>query len=135
WAWDYFQDYITANYGAAFYDTNYFPVGGGGGVSLNWLVPPYQKKTHGVKRSEPGQSVIYYPNYPDLSGGQDLIDLPAGFPGRNVPDLSLNADPYTGYLVYFQGTWLDGFGGTSFVAPQLNGIFEVIGQSIRGRIG
>jgi len=135
WAWDYFQDYITANYGAAFYDTNYFPVGGGGGVSLNWLVPPYQKKTHGVKRSEPGQSVIYYPNYPDLSGGQDLIDLPAGFPGRNVPDLSLNADPYTGYLVYFQGTWLDGFGGTSFVAPQLNGIFAVIGQSIRGRIG
>jgi len=135
WAWDYLQNYLTANYGADFYFNNYFPVGGGGGVSLDWFVPRYQQHVRGVMRSAPGQSLFYYPNYPDLSGAQDLIDLPAGFPGRNVPDVSLNADPFTGYLLYFQGAWEAGWGGTSFVAPQLNGIFSVISQSVGGRLG
>jgi kumamolisin len=67
-----------------------------------------------------------------------LLDLPARFAGRNVPDVSLNADPESGYLLYSteDGGLLDGFGGTSFVAPQLNGISALISQANGGgRLG
>ena len=63
--------------------------------------------------------------------------LPAGFAGRNVPDVSLDADPFSGFLLYSteDGGLLDGFGGTSFVAPQLNGISALLEQSSHGRLG
>jgi subtilase family serine protease len=62
--------------------------------------------------------------------------------GRAVPDLSADADPLTGYLVYdpsalvlgepaLQGGW----GGTSFVAPQLNGSSAVIESYLGHRVG
>jgi kumamolisin len=35
---------------------------------------------------------------------------------RNIPDVSLNADPNTGYAIYYQGSW-QGYGGTSAAAP------------------
>jgi len=110
-------------------------VGGGGGVSVNEDVPKYQKHLAGVKKSAAGQSLIVYPNYPSTEGAEDLADLPAGFAGRNVPDLSLNADPYTGYLIYFGGEMVSGNGGTSFVAPQLNGITAVLSEVAHSRLG
>ena len=60
--------------------------------------------------------------------------------GRAVPDLSTDADPLTGYLVYdpsavgepaLEGGW----GGTSFVAPQLNGSTAVIESYLGRRVG
>jgi kumamolisin len=62
--------------------------------------------------------------------------------GRAVPDVSTDADPYTGYLLYspafaqagdpvLEGGW----GGTSFVAPQLNGSTAVIDSSLGQRVG
>lgn len=60
--------------------------------------------------------------------------------GRAVPDLSTDADPYSGYLLYnpsantgvaLQGGW----GGTSFVAPQLNGSDAVIESAVGHRVG
>ena len=36
---------------------------------------------------------------------------------RNVPDVSLNADPNTGYSIYYQGSWSSIYGGTSCAAP------------------
>jgi hypothetical protein len=67
--------------------------------------------------------------------GEDLLDLPAHFAGRNLPDISLNADPETGYLLLSteDGGLLDGYRGTSFVAPQLNGISALMSQAIGGR--
>jgi kumamolisin len=35
---------------------------------------------------------------------------------RNVPDISLNSDQYTGYSIYYRNTWYI-FGGTSCAAP------------------
>jgi len=35
---------------------------------------------------------------------------------RNVPDISLNADPETGYAIYYRGEWYI-YGGTSCAAP------------------
>jgi kumamolisin len=62
--------------------------------------------------------------------------------GRMVPDVSADADPYSGYLLYapsfaqvgepvLQGGW----GGTSFVAPQLNGSTAVIDSALGHRVG
>lgn len=136
WGWDYLQNYFDTNYAQlGGYFALAFPVGGGGGVSVNENLPDYQKHVPGVKKSAPNQSLIFYPNFPDLSGAQDLADLPAGFAGRNLPDVALNADPYTGYLLYFGGTMFAGNGGTSFVAPQLNGITALLGEVIHGRVG
>jgi kumamolisin len=41
---------------------------------------------------------------------------------RNTSDLSMDADPNTGYSVYEGGSW-SVYGGTSFVAPQLAGLW------------
>jgi subtilase family serine protease len=35
---------------------------------------------------------------------------------REVPDVSADADPFSGYLIYFDGFWT-GIGGTSAAAP------------------
>jgi kumamolisin len=129
WGWDYLQNYLVEYLGPQ-YQNYLFPVGGGGGVSIFWQRPFYQIFTPGVRNSEPGQSVVY--------AGTDLLDLPASFPGRNVPDVSLNADPESGYILYStaDGGLLDGYGGTSFVAPQLNGISALLSQSTGGsRLG
>src|SRR5580700_776403 len=65
--------------------------GSGGGISIIWPIPSWQ------------QGVIS----PASRGSTTM---------RNVPDVSLDADPQTGYLIYFNGSWLL-FGGTSCSAP------------------
>jgi subtilase family serine protease len=59
--------------------------------------------------------------------------------GRAVPDLSADADPFTGYAEYFTGftgsPLEDGWGGTSFVAPQLAGAAAVINSYVGHRTG
>jgi subtilase family serine protease len=132
WGWNYLANYFNANYPqvGGYYGIA-FPVGGGGGVSVNEPLPKYQQNLAGIRTSQPSQSLICQ----TPTGAADLIDLPENQAGRNVPDLSLNADPYTGYLVYFGGTWYAGYGGTSFVAPQLNGIAALLAQSAGSRLG
>ena len=70
----------------------------------------------------------------------DYYDLPAHFPGRNVPDISANADPFTGYQIYYTSDQngfgiIQGYGGTSFVAPELNGVAILIDEYVHGRVG
>jgi subtilase family serine protease len=58
--------------------------------------------------------------------------------GRAMPDVSTDADPDTGYLLYdpLSSTPLQaGWGGTSFVAPQLNGADVLIDQYVGHRVG
>jgi Predicted protease len=60
--------------------------------------------------------------------------------GRAEPDVSADADPYTGYLLYEPsagaGNELQaGWGGTSFVAPQFNGSTAVMDQALGHRVG
>jgi kumamolisin len=61
---------------------------GGGGVSSYWPLPSWQKNV-----------VSEYSKT-----------------HRNVPDVALNADPSTGYSIYYNGQWTI-FGGTSCAAP------------------
>ena len=130
WGWDYLQNYFNQYVRPI----NLFSVGGGGGVSVYWHTPFYQVFTNGIRRSEPNQSLVY--NDPS-AGPTTLLKLPGHFRGRNVPDISLNADPETGYVFVstYDGGLLSGEGGTSFVAPQLNGITALLVQSTGHRIG
>jgi kumamolisin len=137
WGWDYLQNYIITNYGSDLYYASYYTVGGGGGVSVVYNLPAAQTGLAGVAKSAAAQSLLCAPAFVGAPGTQyvDLADLPAGFAGRNLPDLSLDADPYSGYLLYFNGAWSSEGGGTSFVAPQLNGILTLITSGLPGRIG
>lgn len=132
WGWDYLQNYFDTYIGPGV--VNLFSSGGGGGVSVYWHTPFYQAFTNGIRRSEPHQSLVY--NDPS-AGPTTLLKLPSRFAGRNVPDISLNADPETGYIFVstYDGGLLAGEGGTSFVAPQLNGITALLRQSSGHRIG
>jgi subtilase family serine protease len=139
WAWDYLRDYIVKYYGQTFYYANYFPVGGGGGVSVDFGRPAYQNGVAGIANSAAGQSLLCQgkvlgPQYAQTTY-YSLVNLPANVAGRNLPDVSLNADPYSGYSVFANGGWSSGSGGTSFVAPQLNGIFTLIAAAKGGRLG
>jgi kumamolisin len=130
WGWDYLKNFCTF-IGYNPYACGIFSGGGGGGVSIIFGEPDYQYIS-GVQRSQPGQSWTL--------NGQLLYTLPAHFAGRNVPDLSFNADPQTGYQIYYtssvSGFGIDTFwGGTSFVAPQLNGVTALLGQHVHGRLG
>lgn len=152
WGWDYLLKYwgtclqlpTSSDADGALDFDDVFPVGGGGGVSSYWPMPGYQSNTAGIQSTQPGQSLFYYPNPPSTAGAQDLIDLPADFAGRNLPDLALNADPDTGYVLVDCTDFPEpanpfcaasGYGGTSFVAPQLNGITALIDQAAGGRVG
>jgi subtilase family serine protease len=113
-----------------------FSEGTGGGVSVIFGVPATQLGLAGVQLSQPGQAFIET----DTTPPTDLFDLAADFPGRNVPDLSFNADPATGYELFYTSSVVGFgvfpfFGGTSFVAPQLNGVAALLGQNAGHRFG
>lgn len=135
WGWDYLKNYIVTYYGQNLYYSSYFAVGGGGGVSVDFALPSYQTGLAGVAKSASAQSLLCSPAIIGGTTYQDLVDLPSGVAGRNLPDVALNADPYSGYSVYFNGQLYSGEGGTSFVSPQLNGIFTLISSGLPGRVG
>jgi kumamolisin len=137
WGWDYLKDYILKYYDQSTYYASYFPVGGGGGVSVMYPRPSYQANLAGVANSAPAQSMYCKAAAIGLPGNSayDLVDQPANYAGRNLPDVSLNADPDSGYLVYVDGGWIQSYGGTSFVSPQLNGIFTLIAAGKGSRLG
>lgn len=135
WGWDYLENYLVSVFGPQFVHA-LFPVGGGGGVSTFWRAPAYQQHTSGIRRTERNQSIVFDDG--SGAGPVDLLDLPANFAGRNLPDVSLNGDPFSGYLIFStpDGGLISGFGGTSFVAPQLNGITALLSQAAGGgRLG
>jgi kumamolisin len=64
---------------------------GGGGISAFWTIPHWQQ---------------------GIASGDSLVSATM----RNVPDVSLNSDPQTGYSIYNRGRWYI-YGGTSCAAP------------------
>jgi len=140
WGWDYLDGLCAAlGYtGSGFtaeINCGIFPGGSGGGVSVSFALPSYQTGLSGIQRSQPGQTFRTGSDNGDL-----YYALPANYLGRNVPDISFNADPDTGYVVYYTSSVSGyavepGWGGTSFVAPQLNGVSALLGEYVKGRIG
>ena len=145
WGGDYMKQYITDHYGLGLYYSAYLPEGGGGGVSVRFAKPGFQANLTGTQVSAGAQSLLCdsaVTGAPPSLGLLDIWDLPAGYAGRNVPDVALNADPASGYLLLVGGRLYAGYGGTSFVSPQLNGILTLISSGItptaanpKGRVG
>lgn len=131
WSWEYLLPICPLIGGGP---DCFFSSGTGGGVSVEWQRPFYQWFTPNMANSV-GQSLYQLPeNAADL-----IVTLPAGYRGRNVPDLSLNADPQTGYQVYYtsdvNGFEIVTYGGTSFVGPQFDGIMSLYAQALHHRVG
>ena len=132
WGWDYLAGLCATEGVPDPIACGIFPAGSGGGISILFARPDYQRSFPGLRHSEQGQTYVI--------NGKVVYSLPAGYAGRNVPDISFNADPATGYEVYYTSDRF-GFevipfsGGTSFVAPQLNGVTALLGQSVNCRIG
>lgn len=135
WGWDYLIPLCKA-LGQTIDQCGIFPAGGGGGVSLYFRRPFYQHFVSGLRDSVPGQALYDNSQKPP----QLVLPLPGHFPGRNVPDISLNSDPQTGYVVAYTSN-VSGFsfqtfwGGTSFAAPQMNGVTALLCDGTHGRIG
>ena len=136
WGWDYLAPLCVLLGTPNPVDCQTFPAGGGGGVSVFMPRPFYQYFVPGVIDSARGQAL-----FDETKKKPKLIfQLPANFAGRNVPDVSLNADPDTGYVIWYTSD-VNGFeieqfiGGTSFVAPQLNGITALYDQGLGYRVG
>ena len=135
WGWDYLIPLCNA-LALDPVSCGIYPVGGGGGVSVFFSLPLYQFGIFGTQRSQPNQSFV------DNSTSPPTVDfaLPAHFSGRNVPDVSFNADPDTGYSLFYtsnrHGFEVETFGGgTSFVSPQLNGVTALLAQNAGHRLG
>jgi kumamolisin len=154
WGWDYLWSPIAALAGVS-YDVAATSdvVGGGGGFSVVEPEPSYQRLVsgtanyHGVKYLTPtGYQVVETGTHFVEPTSWDVDATPpvvAGFGfGRAEPDLSADADPYSGYLLYEPSAAQSGnpvleagWGGTSFVAPQFNGSTAVIDAYLGHRVG
>lgn len=138
WGWDYLYPHFDARGLYASGQLARYFVGGGGGFSTIFGTPDYQIGVPGVNSFT---AVKYWqginPDGPLLTSVTRLAaseKVTGTGTGRNLPDLSMNADPYTGYNVYFNGEMV-AFGGTSIVAPQLAGITALINNHNNTQVG
>ena len=87
-----------------------FGSGGGGGISQFWAIPSFQT---GIAHNG--------------SAGQFSTT------SRNVPDVSLDADPATGYSIFYtdrhNGSWTQ-VGGTSAAAPLWAGLTALVNEQL-----
>ncbi len=152
WGWDYLWPAIAKVSGETEAEAAESNIGGdGGGFSTVEPSPLYQDITsgthnfHAVEYLTPTdyQTIVAGLTEPTEWSFNPTPPVTAGYgSGRALPDVSADADPYSGYLLYepsfagvgqpvLQGGW----GGTSFVAPQLNGSAAVIDSSLGHRVG
>jgi len=77
---------------------------GGGGVSTHFCMPAYQDRT----------------SIPGVINGDSKKDASASCASKHYredPDISADADPFFGYVIYYEGSWQNGVGGTSAATP------------------
>jgi kumamolisin len=120
-------------------------VGSGGGFSGLESEPSYQRGVSGVNEFD-AVEYLTPTDYEQVAPGltlptewnfNDTPGITVGFgSGRAVPDLGTDADPQTGYYNYGASAGgLADYGGTSFVAPQMNGASVVIDSYLGHRVG
>ncbi len=153
WGWDYLWPlYIALGDANEAQAAASLPVGSGGGYSVLFGRPLYQQGSMVGAGNYSAYEFLTPTNPQEVAPGlveptqfsfNPAPSLMTGMSGGRVtPDLAFNADPQTGYVVYdpqFQsvyGSSLVDFGGTSFVAPQLNGTDAVYESALGGvRLG
>lgn len=162
WGWDYLWPILANTFGGSEADWAFSQaVGGGGGYSTLEPMPSYQRGIPGVNFFS---AVPYLTPIDPATGNGLTVDTAWDFNpspatiyghsngGRAVPDLSTDADPETGYMLLYtfgDSCELDPsnpcssppppsyeqFGGTSVVAPQLNGAAAAIDSALGRRVG
>ncbi len=150
WGWDYlWAPVATANATPLDATAEGLVVGGGGGISGFEAKPAHQ---YGVSGTSSFDAVPYLtPTDPQDVGGITEPTAWAFNPtpkvvtgtgsGRALPDLSADADPETGYLVYEPSAVaagapaIESFGGTSFTSPQFNGSTADVVSAVGHRVG
>jgi kumamolisin len=108
---------------------------GGGGISDQFALPSWQDGA-GVPARAAGQPAStadaieseHRKRHPTGGGGT------GGTGGRGVPDVAGNADPVTGYQVYYGGQ-AQVVGGTSAVAPLWSALIARLAQATGQRFG
>jgi subtilase family serine protease len=144
WLWPHYADFGAPSE-AAFASAE--PLGGGGGFSVLEPTPLYQQlvpSAHQFSATEYLTPVdpepidgLTEPTAWTLNPSPSVIR--GSGTGRATPDVSADGDPFTGYEEYFTGFSGDpletGWGGTSFVAPQLNGSTALIDSLLGHRVG
>ena len=147
WGWDYLWGPIAQVSGVSLASTaESLVAGGGGGYSVLEPEPSYQQEVSGTADFHAVQYLTptdYTQVAPGLTEPLEWnfnptpsVTFGAGHGGRVVPDLATDADPQTGYLIYGASAGgLNEYGGTSFVAPQLNGATAVIDSYLGHRVG
>ncbi|MFY4776530.1 S53 family peptidase [Metabacillus sp. RGM 3146] len=143
WGWDYLYSYFDArglNNPTGWGDR--YLAGGGGGFSQMFPTPDYQQGVPGVNKFTAVQQWTPNADQTSLTRNATPVLVKGKGKGRNMPDLSMNADPYTGYAVYYSDAGAAGtnsgyatFGGTSFVSPQLAGLSALINSSNKSQTG
>ncbi len=124
WGWQYLLPYY-ANFGVhteSQWRRDIYPVGSTGGYSALWT------------STSPANASSLYSWWQTGTGNSGA---------RGVPDVALNADPFTGYAIYDTNSvyttasqgWTNGWGGTSFAAPQWAGIVALLDQYLNGPQG
>lgn len=113
--------------------------GSGGGFSKVYSTPAYQRGFSGAQTFRAEQIWNYSKGKYSLAGNVKTVT--GTKPGRNLPDVSANADQTTGYSVYMskpnnggKGKWSQ-VGGTSAVSPQIAASSVLISQSNGARVG
>lgn len=89
---------------------------GGGGVSADHCMPSYQHQT-----AIPGLINRHSKRNKSKCGSKDPYM-------RELPDVSADADPETGYTIFYKGEWI-GIGGTSAAAPLWAAVAALIDAS------
>jgi kumamolisin len=153
WGWDYLWP-LYAAFGAPSEKsvaTDFgFDGGSNGGYSSIEPRPSYQNGVSGVGAFDDYEYLTptdeqQIDNLTEPTAFGFTADPPLGSgtssAGRATPDLSFDGDPQTGYALYdpqfesVYGTKIEEYGGTSFVAPQLNAVSAVYASALGHRVG
>lgn len=137
WGWDYLFPYFDARgLNTPTQWTARYLAGGGGGFSQVFATPSYQLNVPGVNTFTGVKQWNENADQSSVTRADSATLVTGTGSGRNLPDISMNADPYTGYAVYFSepgqpgvGAGYATYGGTSFVAPQLAGLSALINSA------
>jgi subtilase family serine protease len=149
WGWDWLWPFYATFGFPAEADFAFAAAGGaGGGFSATEKTPLYQAAIPNLHHYTAAEYLT-----PTDFVNEDGQNLPTGWDfnpnptvksgwgtGRAEPDISANADPFTGYYRYFAeaatgGALQAGWGGTSFVDPQFNGVTVLMDSALGHRLG